>query len=104
MPSPLESNAYAGFETLFAGMKVPVLHPVMSRSPVLLASILDANPVLALIPESYVHAILAHGRLALIPTEVSLPLAPLGILLPTFPIPAAQRFADYLVAHGKRGA
>lgn len=97
---PLESRARSGFDQLFKGGPTPDLWPMMTRSPVMLWSMLRAHPVLALLPASYLHEFLQCGQLVQIPARVSMPLAPLGILQPQGAPAATLRLADFLIRQG----
>ena len=93
---PLESRARAAFDQLFKGHPTPASWPVMTRSPVMLWTMLRAKPVLALLPASYLHEFLECGQLVRIPSHIDLPLAPIGVLQPERATAAATRLGSFL--------
>lgn len=81
----------------------PRSHPLVTRNFALTLKVIQAQPVLALLPMSFARNLLIDGQIAQVPTPDALPLAPLGLLRPD-PIvaPAVRSLIDFLLA-GKAG-
>ena len=78
---PGGSAARAMFDALFAEGAPPPMCQVSSRSPTVLWAMLRAQPLLALIPASVVHPLVAAGQLVQLPLDRKLDMAPIGALL-----------------------
>lgn len=75
----------------------PRAHPLVTRNLVLTLKTVQTQPVLALLPMSFLRSLLAEGGIVRIPTPEPLPLAPLGLLRPDpLVAPAARALFEHL--------
>ncbi|MFO1327394.1 MAG: LysR family transcriptional regulator [Rubrivivax sp.] len=97
--APAETAARLRFDELALRFdEAPRTHPLVSRSFTLMFDTLLREPVLALLPLSFVQHEVDAGRLALPPLPEVLPLEPLGLLQPVREgSDAAQRLAAHLL-------
>jgi DNA-binding transcriptional LysR family regulator len=77
---PNGSAARAMFDAVFADGAPPPMCQVSSRIPTILWAMLRAQPLLALIPASVVHPLIAAGELVQLHFERHLDLDPIGAL------------------------
>lgn len=95
---PIDSNARAAFESLFAGAALPPQRQVTTRTPAILWAMVQAHPLLALVPASLARQFLDAGIFKEVSTGLRLPLLPIGMLLPLQESgAAAQRLAEALL-------
>lgn len=103
LPSPVGSSARQVFDQVMldAGAD-PVLYPVVTRVPALTWALLQAQPLLTLVPYGVVRQLVQAGQLALVEAHSTLPLRPLGLLLPDQGLSSAAqglvRFAEQQAA------
>lgn len=102
--SPVGSAARGLFDRLMAESGTrPVLSPVVTRVSPLTWALLQAQPLLTLVPYGVVRQLVEAGQLAVIEPLPALPFAPLGLLLPQQDITAATRsFVDFVDAYVRR--
>lgn len=69
-----------GFDAVVAarGWEPPREVLIMSRVPAMILSMLRADPLLCMAPQSVVQAWVDEGLLVILPTDVAVPLAPVG--------------------------
>ena len=81
----------------------PPLSPVITRVSALTWALLQAQPLLTLVPLGVVRQLLQAGQLALIEPAQALPFTPLGLLVPDLgATAAAQTFADFVGAFAQQ--
>ena len=79
---PSGSAAQVAFDALFRGQTPgPSLCQISSRSPAVLWAMLEAQPLLALVPASVAHQLIAAGRLVELHVNRALPFEPIGALV-----------------------
>ncbi len=94
---PLHSHGYLGMDRLFTGSDWPALWPMMTRSPLMIRTLLRSQQVLALLPKSYMHEFLNNQDLVEIPVTHDLPLAPIGVVVPEGAAQATNKLAHFLM-------
>lgn len=102
--SPVGSSARTVFDRQVAeaGTAPPVC-PVITRVSALTWALLQAQPLLTLVPYGVVRQLVQAGQLALIEPQPALPFTPLGLLMhEAEPSAATQSFAEFLKAFAQR--
>ena len=95
---PADSAARDAFDRLF-GDDPPPIRQVSARVPALLWAMLQAEPLVTIVPASVADQLVAARQLVALRLEHEMPIAPIGMLRPDEAVSeAAQRFADYLEA------
>lgn len=102
--SPVGSSARTAFDRLVAEAGVaPAVCPVITRVSALTWALLQAQPLLTLVPYGVVRQLVEAGQLALIEPQPALPFTPLGLLVQDAAATAAtQSFVAYLQAFAQR--
>ena len=77
----------------------PAINGVVTRVSSLTWALLSAQPVLTLVPYAVVRQLVEAGQLALIEPPRSLPLKPLGLVVPDEAAPAVTTFVDWMQGH-----
>jgi DNA-binding transcriptional LysR family regulator len=96
---PADSVARMAFDRLFEGMPLPSERRVTSRSPGIMWAMLEAQPLLAIMPVSLPAQFMRAGILREVRLEGALPLDPIGILLPSSGVrDAAAKLSAFLLA------
>lgn len=94
---PVDSIAREAFDRLFKDSTPPAISRVTARAPALIWAMLTRFDLLAITPATLLAQFLRSGVLAEIPLEASLPLPPVGLLLPVNSLgSAAERFAEFM--------
>ena len=96
--SPVGSAARDRFDQMFtqAGLHPPA-SALITRVSALTWAMLDAQPLVTLVPFGVVRQLVDAGQLALIEPQPALHFVPLGTLMPTTGVTTAmQTFADFL--------
>jgi len=101
LPNVAGSAARERHEALLAQIEpAPRLCQVITRISPLTWAMLDRQPVLAVVPYSVVRPWVERSQLAVLPLDVAMPFAPLGMLLPAPPLSrACARLAGFVRAH-----
>lgn len=96
--APAETAARRQFDELALRFEQPPrTHPLVSRSLAATFEVLQREPVLALLPLSFVRRALEAGQLAVLPLPEPMPMNAIGLLRPEpLVLPAAQALADHL--------
>lgn len=96
--APAETAARRQFDEVAARLdQPPRTHPLVSRSIPATLDTLQREPVLALLPLSFVRRAVAAGQLAVLPLPEPMPMNALGLLRPEpLVLPAAQALAEHL--------
>lgn len=83
LQGPVGSIARARLDELAAGLARGIEpFPMVTRLPAVLSDTLRQNPVLALLPRSYLRHEVDAGELVALPLAEHLPIDPLGLMLP----------------------
>ncbi len=94
---PVDSAAREAFDQLFAESGPPDIARVNTRSPGMLWAMLTRLDILAITPASLVRQFTDGGIMVEVPTELKLPLEPIGLLEPVTPRgAAAARLAAFV--------
>lgn len=94
---PVDSTGREAFDRLFATGAQPALCRATGRAPAMVWAMLTSLDLLAIAPATLLEQFLASGILVEVPTEIALPLAPVGVLLPVEGRgAAAERFAAFM--------
>lgn len=98
---PADSVARMAFDRLFDGMPLPSERRVSSRSSAIMWAMLEAQPLLAIMPVSLAAQFMRAGILREVKLEGALPLHPIGILQPSGGLrDAAAKLAAFLLTSG----
>jgi DNA-binding transcriptional LysR family regulator len=101
---PIDSTGREAFDRLFATGVQPALCRITARAPAMVWAMLTSLDVLAIAPATLLEQFLASGILVEVPTEIALPLGPVGVLVPVEGRgAAAERFAAFLREQFVRG-
>jgi DNA-binding transcriptional LysR family regulator len=102
--SPVGTAARQVFDQVMGQANLaPPLSPVITRVSALTWALLQAQPLLTLVPLGVVRQLLQAGQLALIEPAQALPFTPLGLLVPDLgATAAAQTFADFVGAFAQQ--
>lgn len=100
LPNAMATAARDRFETLLAQQGwAPQTCQVITRISALTWTLLDAEPLLCLVPYSVVRPWVLRGQLRVLPVDMDLPFDAIGMLLPdTGPSPAVQRLVAFVQA------
>jgi DNA-binding transcriptional LysR family regulator len=102
LPNTVGSAARERFEALLAqqGWQAPGCQ-IVTRISTLTWTLLDAQPLLTLVPYGVVRPWVERGLLRVLPVPLELPFDPLGMLLPVGdPSPACARLVRFVRQHG----
>lgn len=105
LPNALGSAARERYEQLLRQQGwVARTSPVVTRTPALTWTLLDTQPLLALVPYSVVRPWVERGQLKLLSVPLDMPFSPLGLLRPIDGLgPAGERLVEHVIKASRPG-